>query len=267
MVVFIAPFLAFWALIYPVICLFYLYKKRKLLHKIDVKARVNFYINGYKTKYYYWSFFKNFLYLLIFCREFVIMYRKILFISVNFFRGMEIFTKAAILLLFSATSVILTAFHQPFAMNKLNQLELYSNLAVCISIYAGALYVQDRVNETIKIFLFLFILFVNLIFGLMWLLLAFELFFFNHFKCFFKYFPKLSKSLVVLGKSFSKTKFEWNLMKYANNLARTIHEYNLHGKDITNAQIATKRRIQNNGSIKQLNTKTIKPIVKMHELQ
>lgn len=119
---------------------------------------------------------------------------------------MEMFTKAALLLMFSASSVVLTALHQPFQMKKLNQLELYSNLAVCVSIYAGTLYVQEKVNETIKIILFLFILFVNLIFGFMWLFLAFELFFFNHFKCFFKYFPKISKSLVAFSQILSKKK-------------------------------------------------------------
>lgn len=196
------------------------------------------------------------------------MYRKILFISLNFFREMEIFTKAAILLLFSAISVILTAFKQPFAMRKLNQLELYSNLAVCVSIYAGALYIQEKVNDTLKIFLFIFIILVNLLFGLMWVVLTFELFFFNHFQCFFKYFPHFSKSFVAFGESFTKTKFEWNLMKYASNLVFTTKNLarDLEYQDGENIIPKEKRGTKYSGmTTKQLNPKIIKTIVKNAE--
>ena len=56
-VIFVVPFILFWALFYPMACIFYLFHKRKELHKIHIKAKVNFYINGYKNRFYFWQLF------------------------------------------------------------------------------------------------------------------------------------------------------------------------------------------------------------------
>ena len=53
-VFFVIPFILFWALAYPMICILYLFQNRKRLNMIHIKAKVSFYINGYREKYFFW---------------------------------------------------------------------------------------------------------------------------------------------------------------------------------------------------------------------
>ena len=131
---------------------------------------------------------------------------------------MQVFTKAALILFLSAISTILTLFYKPFVFKELNDIEIYSNLSIMITIFSGALYVQDIINDNLKAFLFFGILFVNLTFGIYWVISCFGLFFYNHFSVFYKFFPKFTKNFVAVNEAFDKTKFELNLFKYTSNL-------------------------------------------------
>ena len=147
------------------------------------------------------------------------MYRKILFISINFLNGMPIFTKAAILLFFSAISVLLTLFYKPFVFKEINNLELFSNLAVSVTVFSGALYVQEVINDNFRAFLFFGILFVNIWFSIFWVWSCFELFLDNHFNMLFKHFPRFTKKVVALHEAISTTNF--NIIKYASKMFST----------------------------------------------
>ena len=149
------------------------------------------------------------------------MYRKILFISINFLKNMQVFTKAALILFLSAISTILTLFYKPFVFKELNDIEIYSNLSIMITIFSGALYVQNVINDTLRAFLFFWILLVNITFGIYWVSSCFGLFFYNYFGVFLRHFPKFTKSVVAFSEAFSQTKFEFNLLKYASNVLRT----------------------------------------------
>ena len=146
------------------------------------------------------------------------MFRKILFISINFFSDMHIFSKAALLLFFSSVSVVLTIFCSPFIANELNFLELYSNLAVSITLFSGALYVQENIDETLKGFLFLMIIFVNIVFGIFWFWSCFCIFFEKHSLFFFKHFPIFYKNMIAFQESVRIIKFEWNFLNYSTKL-------------------------------------------------
>lgn len=51
---FIYPMLLLWMVFYPGLCLFYLIKNKKKLDDVDVRAKMGFYINGYKEELFYW---------------------------------------------------------------------------------------------------------------------------------------------------------------------------------------------------------------------
>ena len=48
------PILFFWILFYPLICLFYLIYHKREIERIDIKIKMGYYLNGYKTNYFYW---------------------------------------------------------------------------------------------------------------------------------------------------------------------------------------------------------------------
>ena len=193
------------------------------------------------------------------------MYRKILFISINFLKGMHIFTKAALLLFFSSISVLLTMFYKPFIMKKLNYLEFFSNLAVCITMYCGALYVQEQIHEALKSFLFFMILFVNIMFGFFWIWSVFELTFHSHYTFFYKHFPRFTKYMVAFEMSLIKIGFEWNVIRYSiklmNSTSVCAKEYNLNVP-----QTPTKTHKQNRDSIKITQLKTFTIDIKAKEI-
>jgi hypothetical protein len=147
------------------------------------------------------------------------MYRKILFISINFLNDIEILTKAVLLLFFSAISVLLTLFYKPFVFQEINNLELYSNIAVCATVFSGALYVQNIINDNFRAFIFFGILFVNIWFSIFWVWSCFELFLDNHFNMLFKHFPRFTKKVVALHEAISTTNF--NIIKYASKMFST----------------------------------------------
>lgn len=155
------------------------------------------------------------------------MYRKILFISVNFIKDTQIFTKAAILISFSAISVVLQHKYKPFVLAELNTLELYSNLAVFATMFGGALYVQTWNNDAARAFLFFVILMVNTWFAAIWVFSCFEHFFFVHFKCLFKFFPKFTRSFIIMNEALNSTHFNVNVFKYGYNLYTKVKTLSL----------------------------------------
>ena len=149
------------------------------------------------------------------------MYRKIIFISINFLKNLPVFSKAALILLLSAISTLLTLFYKPFVYKELNDIELYSNLSIMITIFSGALYVQEVLNDSLRAFLFFWILFVNTSFGIYWVTSCFGLFFYSHFGFIFKHFPNITKNVVAFHEALVQTKFEINIIKYTSTLLLT----------------------------------------------
>lgn len=138
------------------------------------------------------------------------MYRKILFIGLNFMNFIGIFSKASLLLMFSFFSSLLTIKFQPFITPNLNTLELFSNLSVSITLYAGTLYLQqDWINEPIRAFLFFLILFINLLFNIFWAFSTFQIFFHKYIEIFRRYLPKFTYLTLQLEESLMKSRYKW----------------------------------------------------------
>ena len=124
------------------------------------------------------------------------MGRKLLFIAINFGNFMEQFTKVALLLFFSSVMTVLTLVYQPFLVNELNFLELYSNISVYITIFSGAIYVQGNISESFQAFLFIWILLSGLVFIAYWLFLCSKLFFFRYSSFFKKIIPSIANRIL-----------------------------------------------------------------------
>lgn len=54
LLIIIYPNLILWIIIYPCISLAVLFKKRKKLNQLNVRAKLGYYIEGYKKQYFYW---------------------------------------------------------------------------------------------------------------------------------------------------------------------------------------------------------------------
>lgn len=124
------------------------------------------------------------------------MLRKIIFIAINYGSFMEQFTKAALLLFFSSILIVMTLIYQPFLVVELNILELYSNISVYMTIFSGAIYLQDNISDRFKIFLFIWILLFDLVFVTYWFFLCSKLFFFRYVEMFAKFCPWVTTTLL-----------------------------------------------------------------------
>lgn len=117
-------------------------------------------------------------------REFVIMYRKIIILSLNLL-SVSLLSKTIFLIIVSAVFTLLTFFARPFLLKQMNFLEFYSNLSALITIYSGALYISD-VSDSFKAITFICILIVNILFGVLWIKSFLQIVFHIHFNFFLK---------------------------------------------------------------------------------
>ena len=145
------------------------------------------------------------------------MYRKIIFISVNLFESISIFSKATLMLSFSFLSFLITFYTRPFILRKMNILELYSNLSSALTIFSGALYIMD-VGEWLKAFCFMNVIIINGIFAYVWLSSMMNIVFDAHFETCAKYLPNLSMKFFALRETFSRIQFTFNLFFYFKSL-------------------------------------------------
>ena len=117
-------------------------------------------------------------------REFVIMYRKILVLSINLL-PISLLSKTVCLIILSAIFTVMTFFARPFLLKQMNFLEFYSNLSALITIYSGALYISD-ISDAFKAITFICILIVNILFGILWITSFLQIIFHVHINFFLK---------------------------------------------------------------------------------
>lgn len=156
------------------------------------------------------------------------MYRKILFISINLFQEMELFSKTTILIFFSFCSFLITFYARPFLLKEMNLLEFYSNLSACLTLFSGAVYITNT-NEFIKGLSFVNVIIVNTFFGYIWIISTIKIIFHVHFQKLENHFPKLAIFILAMTESFEKVNFTFNLFIYFKNLKRNflIHKSTL----------------------------------------
>lgn len=150
-----------WGVGVPMLCLLTLYRNRNRLGLVEFKVRYGFVYNGYEFSKYYW--------------EFVIMYRKLLIITIAVFLA-NISTAVQAL---TAMSVLLAAFglqqkHQPFALAEMNGLELRAILVASVTIYCGLYYMTSDLDPGSQVLMFVIVVTVNAYFVGLWVFRIFH---------------------------------------------------------------------------------------------
>ena len=151
----VIPSIILWAIGIPTLLLLLMSKNRRRLHLDYYRVVFGFLYNGYKQRRFYW--------------EFMIMYRKILLVSVSVFQVFQArILQALNVILILLASIYLHHAHRPFNSNQLKNMEMQALNIAAITIYFGLYYLSKVLGEPIKILLFIFIVLGNSYFIVYW---------------------------------------------------------------------------------------------------
>jgi hypothetical protein len=140
----------------PALCLVFLSKKKKDLDELYLKLRFGFLYNGFKPKTFFW--------------EFIVLYRKVLFITISvFLPHYSLVIQAQTVFLILLIYLLIQQRYQPYSTDDLNNLEIYSILVSCATIYAGLYYLSGDLTYELEVSLFIVIVLFNLLFMQLWL--------------------------------------------------------------------------------------------------
>ena len=157
----VLPSIASWGVGVPMLCLLVLYRNRNRLSLLELKLRLGFVYNGYEYSKYYW--------------EFVILYRKILIITVAVFLtniSTSIQALTVMMLLIAAFSLQIK--HKPFAIAEMNDLEVRGILVSAVTIYCGLYYMTNDLDQISQVIMFVIVLVVNAYFLVLWCVRVFH---------------------------------------------------------------------------------------------
>jgi hypothetical protein len=142
------PAILIWGVGVPSFILGILVKRRRSLGTLLMKCRFGFFYNGFKKTHFYW--------------EFLILYRKILIISIVVFVGSQsIPIQALSIMLILLASLALQYWQEPYSSTALNSMELKAILVAGITIYCGLYYLAESLPEVFKVVLFCVIVLAN----------------------------------------------------------------------------------------------------------
>ena len=146
------------------------------------------------------------------------MMRKIIFINVNIL-DIQMQQKSYILLLLMLLWIIVCLKNRPFIGIKLNKIDVLSNEASAILLFAGCLYFSD-VDEFIKPFIFIIILMSNASFLYSIFKVSFDISLKTKMKNTFliKMIQKIQTIYLVFKKSIMTTSYRPNPFEYYRNL-------------------------------------------------
>lgn len=137
---------------------------------------------------------------ILYNREFLIMYKKMIFIFIPIYFRERKQQMTIVLLFFTTLFWRLTFIHKPYLSGDINNLELLSNTVIWISVFAGALYVLD-INDFFKAILFIIFAIVNTIFNIKWFSFTLQAIIDSYYDKIFKWCPCLIKILPFLKKA------------------------------------------------------------------
>jgi hypothetical protein len=151
-VVLALPVLALWGIGVPTFILYYLIRTEQgKLDSLDMKLKFGFIYSGFRRSRFYW--------------EFVILYRKMTIICcVVFIGNYSVKVQALTIMAILAYFVVLQHFILPYNHPSLNKLEMRGILCAAVTIYCGLYYLTDDLGEPAKIFFFVVMLVVNIVF-------------------------------------------------------------------------------------------------------
>ena len=146
-------------------------------------------------------------------REFVIIYKKILLITVCFLQFYNAKLQSLILLMVSGLYLLITHSKQPFLTKDQNDLENSSNISSFLIVLVYNLLIVD-IQQSFKVILIICLFFFSCIFFLIWIASTFDIIFMAHLTFFrvkiprfYKFYvgTKLFLSLYSSKKSFSNS--------------------------------------------------------------
>lgn len=179
------PCLFFWIILYPSFCFLKILFKRKRLDLPEMKLFFGFFYIGFKQDYYYWEFF--------------IMYRKILTIFVLLLPEHMNFAKGYVVLSINSLATYVQIRKLPFIELELNKLEIKANIGATLTVFCGLFFLME-VQDIYKAICFIFIIIINNLVLLNWLIFEFYLTYQAISKSYiFKRFcPNLPKKIVYI---------------------------------------------------------------------
>jgi hypothetical protein len=145
------PAILTWGIGVPTLILGVIVKKRKQLDQLLMKCRFGFFYNGFKKSHFYW--------------EFLILYRKILIISLSVFLGnVSIPVQALTIMIILLVFLYLQYNALPYASEALNAMETKAILVSSVTIYCGLYYLTKDLSVWMKVGLFTVMVIVNALF-------------------------------------------------------------------------------------------------------
>ena len=131
-------------------------KNKRNLHLDLYRIVFGYLFNGYKLSRFFW--------------EFIIMYRKIILISISVFLSSQaVMIQALTVVIVLVLSLYLQYASRPYNSTELNHMEIEALFTATITIYCGLYYLSNGISEEVKLILFLVIVLGNAYFILYWI--------------------------------------------------------------------------------------------------
>lgn len=149
------PSLLLWGVCVPLLALIVLVARKKRLVEPQMRIRFGFLYTGYEGQKYYW--------------EFVIMYRKMIIITLTVFLvSVSSSIQVLCVLIVLVVAYLMQVRSQPYNIAVFNQLEKRSITVAALTIYCGLFYMSEDLDEYTQALLFALIVLVNAYFLLYW---------------------------------------------------------------------------------------------------
>jgi hypothetical protein len=149
------PGILLWGLAVPLLALVRLCMKRRTLDMLETRIHFGFLYNGYRPQRFYW--------------EFIILYRKILIITIAvFIFNVSVAIQALSAMLVLVLAVIFQMRENPYVTTVLNTLEQRAIIVAAITVYCGMWFMTGDLGETAKVIMLVVIVTANAYFLLLW---------------------------------------------------------------------------------------------------
>jgi len=149
------PGILLWGVAVPLLALVRLCMKRRTLDMLETRIHFGFLYNGYRPERFYW--------------EFIILYRKMLIITIAvFIFNISVSIQALCAMLVLVLAVIFQMREAPYITAILNTLEQRAIVVATITVYCGLWFMTGDLGESAKVVMLVVIVVANLYFLILW---------------------------------------------------------------------------------------------------
>lgn len=149
------PGILVWGVAVPLLALLRLCIKRRTLDMLETRIHFGFLYNGYRTQRFYW--------------EFIILYRKIIIITIAVFvLNISVAIQALCAMLVLVLAVVFQMREAPYINAVLNKLEHRAIVVAAVTVYCGMWFMTGDIGELSKVVMLVVIVAANVYFLLLW---------------------------------------------------------------------------------------------------